>query len=81
MCLFQLGMRNAFDMEVPEIRYILNDGFVTRHIILSLKYSLSELGFSDSKSSDISERVIEQGLKYEKLEDYETAVHHFLMRT
>jgi len=71
-------MKNAFGMEIFEIRDLFGNPAVVTNIENTLGIVLTHLGFDDTKTTEIIKRIIEEAQQYEKVEDYEKTIHDLL---
>ncbi len=71
-------MKNAFGLELYEIKEIVTDKSVKQTISCMLLPVLTYLGISANKAEEIIINCLQAASDYSKLEDYEEQAHHIL---
>lgn len=71
-------MKNAFGLEVYEIKHLFRDSTVEKNIYDTLSSVLSDLGVSSEESGKVIKKCFALGKNYDTLSNYESKAHRVL---
>ncbi len=71
-------MKNAFGLEIYEIKDLFRDADVEKNIYHTLFSVLNHLGISSSKSENVIDKCFEQAKNYDVISNYERETHKIL---